>query len=105
MSTKRLDASLKLILPAALKEQILDQLLKHPDWVGPFSLHRVEGHGDPDSIASPAEQVRGSASRVQIEILMDASHVAELLQELRAELPSRDVLWWLMPVTESGSLA
>ena len=103
--TKKLDVSLKLVLPAVLKEQILDQLLKHPDWVGPFSLHRIEGHGDPESIASPAEQVRGSASRVQIEILMDASHVSELVQELRAELPSREVLWWLTPVAEYGSLA
>ncbi len=102
---KQLNASLKLILPAALKEQILDQLLQHPDWVGPFSLHRVEGHGDPESIASPAEQVRGSASRVQIEILMNASHVQDLLARLRDDLRGSEVFWWLSPVTEAGSLA
>ncbi|MDP1652958.1 MAG: DUF3240 family protein [Rhodocyclaceae bacterium] len=103
--TKRLDACLKLILPNALKDQILDQLLKHPDLVGPFITHRVEGHGDPDSIASEAEQVRGRAERVQIEILMDARHVQDLLAQLRADLCSSDVVWWLSPVTESGSLA
>ena len=101
----QLDTSLKLILPRALEARILDHLLRHPQWVGPFITHRVEGHGDPKNIASPAEQVRGRAERVQIEILMDASHVAELLQDLRTELPSRDVVWWLSPVTESGSLA
>ena len=103
--TKRLDASLKLVLPRALEARILDRLLLHPQWVGPFSTHRVEGHGDPAGIESPAEQVRGRAERVQIEILMDARHVADLLQDLRDTLPSRDVVWWLSPVTESGSLA
>lgn len=103
--TKRLDACLKLILPRALEARLLDRLLQHPDWVGPFITHRVEGHGDPDGIASPREEVRGRAERVQIEILMDAKHVADLLQELRAEMPSRDVVWWLSPVSESGSLA
>ncbi len=103
--TKHLDACLKLILPNALKDQILDQLLKHPDWVGPFTTHRVEGHGDPASIASPAEQVRGSAERVQIQILMDARHVEDLLAQLRDDLRGSDVVWWLSPVTASGSFA
>jgi len=103
--TKALNTSFKIILPNALKDQVLDQLLKHPEWVGPFTTHRVEGHGDPDSIASPAEQVRGRAERVLIEILMDNSHVDELLQNLRNALPSPDVFWWLSPVTASGSFA
>ena len=49
--------------------------------------------------------MRGRAERVRIEILMDASHVAELLQELRDELPSPEVDWWLSPVLDAGSLA
>ena len=104
-SGKRLDACLTLLLPRGLEARILDHLLRHPTWVGPFTAHRVEGHGDPDSIASAREQVRGRAERVRIEILMDASHVAELLQELRSELPSPEVEWWLSPVLESGRLA
>lgn len=102
--SKRLDVCLNLILPNALKDQVLDQLLEHPDWVGPFTIHRVEGHGDPDSIASPAEQVRGRAERVRIEILMDAAHVEALLGKLRAGLTSRESVWWLTPVLSAGSL-
>jgi hypothetical protein len=101
---KRLDACLKLSLPRALAARVLDSLLEHPDWVGPFITYRVEGHGDPESIASPVEQVRGHAERMLIEILLDAGHVADLLQVLRADLPSRDVLWWVSPVSETGSL-
>ena len=103
--TKRLDACLTLLLPRGLEARILDRLLLHPAWVGPFTTHRVEGHGDPDSIASAREQVRGRAERVRIEILMDASHAAELLQELRSSLPSPEVDWWLSPVLDAGSLA
>jgi len=103
--SKILDTSLKLILPRALEARILDRLMQHPQWVGPFTTQRVEGHGDPEGIASAREQVRGRAERVQIEILMDARHVAELLQDLRSEFPSREVIWWLSPVGSSGSFA
>lgn len=102
---KRLDTCLKLTLPRALEARILDHLLQHPQWVGPFITFEVEGHGDPDRIESPAEQVRGRAERVQIEILMDANHVDDLLRELRAEAPSGDVVWRLSPVTAAGTLA
>lgn len=101
---KRIDACLKLTLPRTLEARVLDRLLEHPEWVGPFITCQVEGHGDPESIASPVEQVRGHAERVLIEILIDARHVAELLEELRAELPSRDVLWWVSSVSGTGSL-
>ncbi len=101
--SKRLDVCLNLILPNALKDQVLDQLLRHPEWVGPFIAHRAEGHGDPDSIASPAEQVRGRAERVRIEILMDSGHVDVLLGRLRTDLSSRESIWWLTPVMSSGS--
>jgi Protein of unknown function (DUF3240) len=102
---KHLDVCLKLVLPSALNDQILDQLLKHPEWAGPFITHRVEGHGDPESIASVAEQVRGCAERVQIEILMNSAHVPDLLSQLRAGLSSAEVVWWLSPVRETGNLA
>lgn len=101
---KKLDVCLTLLLTRGLEARILDQLLQHPVWVGPFTVSRVEGHGDPGSIGSASEQVRGRAERLRIEILMDANHVAELLQDLRAVLPSPDVAWWLSPVSDSGSL-
>jgi hypothetical protein len=103
--TKHLDTCLHLVLPGALKDRILDQLLMHAHWVGPFTTHRVEGHGDPESIASPAEQVRGRAERVQIEILMESAHVGELLNSLRADIPSPQVTWWQTAISASGSFA
>lgn len=103
--SKPIDVCLNLILPNALKDKVLDELLKHPEWVGPFTTHRVEGHGDPDRIESPAEKVRGRAERVRIEILMDARHVEALMDELRAGLASEESVWWLTPILRAGVLA
>lgn len=103
--SKPIDVCLNLILPDALKDKVLDELLKHPEWVGPFTTHRVEGHGDPDSIESPAEKVRGRAERVRIEILMEMAHVEALLAELRAGLASSESVWWLTPILRAGVLA
>lgn len=102
--TKRLDASLKLSLPRALTPRVVDHLLQHPDWVGPFTMYRIEGHGAPEGIIKAAEKVRGYADLMQIEILMDSSHVADLLADLRTDLPSKDVVWWLSPVLQIGTL-
>ncbi|MCX7627617.1 MAG: DUF3240 family protein [Methylophilaceae bacterium] len=102
--SKHVDVCLNMILPMALKDQVLDLLLKHPDWVGPFTTHRVESHGDPDEVASIAEQVRGRTERVRIEILMNRAHVEALLARLRAELTSPDSVWWLTPILSAGSL-
>ncbi len=104
VGTKSLDVCLHLLVPEALAARIVDHLLEHPDWVGPFTTERVQGHGDPEGIASPAEQVRGRADRIEIDILMVRSHVGELVADLRADLPSPEVIWWLSPVLESGSL-
>lgn len=103
--TKRLDACLRLNLPDAVKDQVLDRLLEHPEWVGPFSTRPVSGHGAPERIASPAEQVRGRADRVQIEILMDEAHVQELIALLRADLSNPDIAWWHIPVIASGDFS
>ncbi|MBA3033076.1 MAG: DUF3240 family protein [Gammaproteobacteria bacterium] len=103
--TKRLDVCLTLLLTKGLEARILDHLLQHPVWVGPFTVQHVEGHGDPAGITSAYEQVRGRADWLRIEILMDSSHVTELLDELRTVLPSPAVAWWLSPVLDSGSLA
>lgn len=102
--TKTLDVCLHLVVPDALAARIVDHLLEHAGWVGPFTTDRVQGHGDPEGIASPAEQVRGRSGRIEIDILMVRSHVGELIAHLRADLPSADVVWWLSPVLESGSL-
>lgn len=99
------DACLRLNLPFELEEQLIDHLLQHPEWVGPFAAHGVDGHGTPGSIASGADEVRGCARRVAFEILMRTEHVPALIAHLRADLPGADVSWWLGPVLDSGDFS
>lgn len=102
---KRLDTCLNLILPRALETQIVDRLLQHPQWVGPFITSYVEGHGDSENIGSPVEQVRGRAARLKIEILIEAGHAEELVAHLAEGLRGADVFWWISPVVGAGGFA
>lgn len=98
------NACLNLVLPKALEERIIDHLLEHPDWVGPFVTHPADGHGAPEYIASDAERVRGRSERVKIEILMAEDNARELVSHLRTDLPGADVTWWISPVIDAGTL-
>jgi len=98
------DICLHLVLPKSLEDPVIDQLLRHPAWVGPFVTHSVDGHAAPEHIASEGERVRGRAHRVKIEILMAHSHAGQLLAELQADLTGADLSWWISPVLDSGAL-
>lgn len=98
-------ACLTLVLPSALEEQVIDHLLQHPEWIGPFTAHPADGHGAPSAIASPEEQVRGRAHRVRIEILIDAAHAQDLIAHLQEDLRGADIFWWLTPVAATGSFS
>jgi hypothetical protein len=101
----RPDVCLRLVLPQSLEEQVIDHLLRHPEWVGGFTAYGVDGHGSPDAIASSAEQVRGRAGRVQVEILTTAEKARILVERLRGHFPNADVAWWIGPVTASGDFS
>lgn len=105
MSAARHNACLKLILPSALEDQVIDHLLRHPEGVGPFLAYRADGHGRPGSIASSGEQVRGRAARVVVEIQLDAGRAPALVAGLKAELPNADIAWWLTPLMDSGDFS
>ncbi len=97
------DALLKLVLPVALEETVVDHLLEHPEWVGPFLTRRGEGHGAPERIASAAERVRGRAELVELEILMAMGDVPKLVAHLREDLGNADIVWWVTRVEDGGA--
>lgn len=95
---------LTLALPSALEEEVCDVLLAHPEWVNGFSVIQAEGFGAGSRLSSTLEQVRGRARRVLVQLVINDSHLDELITLLRAQYPSDEVAWWTAPITAFGRL-
>lgn len=102
---KHIDCCLIIVFPKSLEENLVDHLLEHPELASGFTTSSVEGHGAGASFHSSAEQVRGRAHRVQMQIVMNREDAATLLAYLKENLPNREVAYWITPVLEFGSFA
>ena len=99
------NCQLTLVLPVELEDEMIDLLRSLPNVVGGYSLTNAEGFGATAELNSMLEQVRGRASQRMVQVLLRQSEVAPLLQALRTALPTPRIAWWVMPVTQCGSLA
>ena len=52
-----------------------------------------------------AEQVVGRRNRIQFEIVLDSDLLDSTLQSLKAKFPTPDVIYWVLPVLQSGRLS
>ncbi len=96
---------LTLAAPRHLEEDLVDQLLAHPDWATGFTLMRAEGHSHLGQTLTTQERVRGRADRISVQIVLERGQALTLLAHLKHHLPKRDVAYWLTPVLEFGRLA
>lgn len=96
---------LTLAAPRQLEEDLIDQLLAHPDWAAGFTLTRAEGHSHRAETLTTQERVRGRADRISLQIVLEPGQAKALLAHLRRHLPKREVAYWLTPVIEFGRLA
>jgi hypothetical protein len=96
---------LTLAAPRHLEEDLVDQLMAHPDWAAGFTLARAEGHSQRAQTLTAQERVRGRADRVSLQIVLEAGQAQALLTHLKHHLPKPDVAYWLTPVLEFGRLA
>jgi len=96
---------LTLAAPRHLEEDLVDQLLAHPDWAAGFTLIRAEGHSHRAEALTAQERVRGRAERISLQIVLEPAQAQALLTHLKHCLPKRDVAYWLTPVIEFGRLA
>ena len=102
---KQLDCCLTIVFPKALEENLVDHLLSHPEMASGFTTSSVEGHGAGAAFHSAAEQVRGRANRVQMQIVMNHEDAAALIEHLKQDLPNREIAYWISPVLEFGRFA
>jgi hypothetical protein len=100
-----LDCCLTIVLPAALEEDFVDQMLEHPEWVRGFVITQAQGAGQNVPLSGAAERVRGRSARVQLQIVMARDDAHALLATLKTAFPMKEVAYWITPVVEFGRFA
>jgi len=94
---------LRLNVPPGLEEDMVDLLLASGDIAG-YQSYPIRGHGRVGAMTI-AEQVAGRRDRVQFEVVLDADQLEPLLGKLKGAFPVRDVIYWVLPVEQSGRLS
>lgn len=94
---------LRLNIPPDLEEDFVDLLLANPEIRG-YQSFPIRGHGRVGAMTI-AEQVAGRRNRVQFEIVLDSGLLESTLQKLKKAFPTPDVIYWVLPVLQSGRLS
>ena len=94
---------LRLNVPPGLEEDMVDLLLGF-DQISGYQSYPTRGHGQVGAM-SIAEQVVGRRDRVQFEVVLEPGVLQPLLDSLKKALPVRDVIYWVLPVEQSGRLS
>lgn len=94
---------LRLNVPPGLEEDMVDLLLGF-DQISGYQSYPIRGHGQVGAM-SIAEQVVGRRDRVQFEVVLEPDALQPLLNTLKKALPVRDVIYWVLPVEQSGRLS
>ncbi|HSG21318.1 MAG TPA: DUF3240 family protein [Azonexus sp.] len=98
------DVLLSLTLPTDIAEHVEDLLLLRPDLVRGFTASLAEGHGSVVPLVAPSELVSGHSPRIQIRMVGAEENMRAVLALIKAELPSANIFFWLVPVIEMGRL-
>ena len=98
------DTLLSIAIPATLEEDVLDFLLRYPQWASGFSIVDADGMGQGASLRSAMEKVQGRARRRLVLVAGAEADLHLLISALGTEIRSPDAAWWMTPVTASGRL-
>lgn len=94
---------LTLLCPPALEEKLLDLLLMAPE-TSLYTSTTVAAHGLSFGRLRASEQVMGRAKATQIQVLLEATQKAALLQALQSQFAGAGLRYWFAPITEMGSI-
>lgn len=91
---------LRVNIPPSLEEEFLDALLEKETVTG-YQAFNTTGHGQVGSM-TVAEQVAGRRNRVQFEVVLEEEILGDVLDHLKSEFPNPDIVYWVLPVIDSG---
>ncbi len=95
---------LTLIAAHQLRDELFDFLSEQADLVSGFTASDVAGHGAGVHLHTAAERVKGHADQVLIRVILQKAAADHLLERLRISFSGSNLVYWIMPVTEFGSL-
>ncbi|MBR0712863.1 DUF3240 family protein [Bradyrhizobium liaoningense] len=95
---------LTLIAPRQLRDELFDYLSEQTDLVTGFTASDADGHGADVRLQTAAERVRGHAVQVVVRIILPRLDAAPLLDRLRLSLAGTKLVYWILPVTEFGTI-
>lgn len=97
--------NLILIIHASAQQDVADTL-RELDSVPGFTFSHVEGHGESSEgnpLISARDKVVGYTPHVRVDILLEDTHVNEVLRSLREKLRGLGT-YWITPVDAHGHL-
>ncbi|WP_342732842.1 DUF3240 family protein [Bradyrhizobium sp. B117] len=95
---------LTLILPSSLRDELFDYLGEQTDLVRGFTASDAAGHGAGVRLQSPAERVKGHADQVIVWIILPGSDAERLLDRVRTSFTGTNLVYWILPVAEFGTI-
>ena len=93
-----------LIAPHQLRDDLFDYLNEQTDLVPGFTASAAAGHGSTIRLRSPAEQVKGHADQAVVQIILPKTDAERLLDRVRASFAGTNIVYWIMPVMEFGTI-
>lgn len=98
------DFCLTLICPPTVEEKLLDVLLANAG-SEVFTSTPTHSHGSGQQRLSATEQVMGRSRAVQVQILLTATELAQMLTRLRADFAGAGLRYWVCPLSAEGEVA
>jgi hypothetical protein len=96
---------LTLVLARKLRGELLDFLSEQPDLASGFTASEAAGHGANVQLLSAAERVKGHADQVHVQIILRSADAGRLLDRLRVSFAGSNLVYWIAPVSEFGTIA
>jgi len=91
-----------IIAPPTMEEELIDWLLTQPNISG-FTSQAANGHGSGHQM-SLAEQVTGRRRQITFWIELEKKMAESILADLKQNFSGSGLHYWLLPLSESGSI-
>ncbi|WP_298245729.1 DUF3240 family protein [uncultured Bradyrhizobium sp.] len=95
---------LTLIVPHQLRDEVFDHLAEQSDLVAGFTAAQGSGHGAEVRLLTAAERVKGHADQTIVQVVLASNDASRLLERLRLAFAGTKLVYWIMPVTELGTI-